>query len=136
MRGDSSRAVTPKDTGTYYARIEGKKNYTGHVIKSFKILGEGEKIRIPVSKLTIGKIGSVKYDGTKKMPELTVSYGKKKLTKDVDYKLEYGDNIEAGTGTVIIEGLEDYTGSRTVTFKITGSKREKEFQRNRCDGGL
>ena len=41
------------------------------------------------------------------------------LVKDVDYKIEFGKNIDAGTGTVTIVGLGSYVGStKTITFKI------------------
>lgn len=43
------------------------------------------------------------------------------LTKNTDYTLEYGANQEVGedTGTVIIKGTGNYTGSVTKEFEIT-----------------
>mgnify|MGYP000808023613 CR=1 FL=1 len=41
------------------------------------------------------------------------------LVKDVDYKVEFGKNIDAGVGTVTIVGLGSYVGStKTYTFTI------------------
>ena len=44
------------------------------------------------------------------------------LTKGDDYTLEYGENIKAGNGTVIIRGKKgthgNYGGSKTVKFTI------------------
>ena len=41
------------------------------------------------------------------------------LVKDVDYKIEFGTNVNAGKGTVTIVGLGSYVGStKTISFKI------------------
>ena len=41
------------------------------------------------------------------------------VVRGIDYVLEYGVNNKVGTGTVIIKGIGDYGGSKTVKFKIT-----------------
>ena len=42
----------------------------------------------------------------------------KVLTKDVDYTLTYKDNVNAGTATVIINFIGNYSGSKDATFEI------------------
>ena len=58
------------------------------------------------------------YDGKSKTPDVVVKDGIKKLTLDKDYTIEYKDNINAGTGKVIITGKGNYSGSTTKTFTI------------------
>ncbi len=40
------------------------------------------------------------------------------LTENVDYTVTYGENVKVGTGTVVVTGKGEYTGSSTLTFKI------------------
>ena len=50
---------------------------------------------------------------------ITDTNGTRNLVKDVDYKIEFGKNIDAGTGTVTIVGLGSYVGStKTIPFPI------------------
>ena len=58
------------------------------------------------------------YDGKSKTPDVVVKDGSKTLTLDKDYTIEYKDNINAGTGKVIITGKGNYSGSTTKTFTI------------------
>ena len=58
------------------------------------------------------------YDGNVKTPGVVVKDGTKSLTKDRDYTIEYRDNVNAGTGRVIIVGKGNYSGSTTKTFTI------------------
>ena len=58
------------------------------------------------------------YDGKSKTPDVVVKDGSKTLTLDKDYTIEYKDNINAGTGKVIITGKRNYSGSTTKTFTI------------------
>lgn len=41
------------------------------------------------------------------------------LEKGTDYSIEYRNNGQAGTATMILKGTGDYTGSLSKTFKIT-----------------
>lgn len=54
------------------------------------------------------------YTGSAFTPAVTVT-GK---VKDVDYKLTYKDNINAGTAKVIVSGIGDYKGDIERTFTI------------------
>ena len=58
----------------------------------------------------LSKLGNVSY---------TDATGTHNLVKDVDYKIEFGKNVDAGIGTVTIVGLGSYVGStKTTTFPI------------------
>ena len=58
------------------------------------------------------------YDGKAKTPKLTLTDGSKVLNEGTDYSLSYKNNINAGTGKVIIHGKGSYLGDRTVKFTI------------------
>lgn len=64
---------------------------------------------------------SYTYDGTAKTPEVTVEG----LEKDVDYKVSYSNNTNAGTGKVIVEGIGNYGGTLTKNFTIAKQSSSK-----------
>ena len=51
-------------------------------------------------------------------PTVTVSNGMDVLVKDVDYVVEYADNLYVGTATVTVRGIGQYSGSISRTFSI------------------
>ncbi|MCR5503755.1 MAG: hypothetical protein K6F53_12180 [Lachnospiraceae bacterium] len=121
------RPIRPKNAGTYYIMIEGENNFDARVIREFRILDpESEEAKqIPVGKLTVGKIKNQKYTGEQVRPAPVVKTGKTLLKEGTHYTLNYGENTEAGTGTVEITGIAPYTGTRTVSFRITGIPMKK-----------
>ena len=54
-------------------------------------------------------------------PKPVLTYNKKTLTEGVDYTLSYSNNKNIGTATVTITGIGAFIGTRTVSFKITGT---------------
>ena len=65
------------------------------------------------------KQGSWVYDGNQKKPEVSsVTLNGVQLFEDTDFTLTYGDNVNAGTGTLTLEGVGDYTGTKQVDFLI------------------
>lgn len=65
------------------------------------------------------------YSGDEVIPKTVVKNGKTKLTLNVDYKLAYKDNTNAGTATVIVTGMGDYTGTVSQTFAIAQKSMSK-----------
>lgn len=59
------------------------------------------------------------YTGVQIKPEVTVTYDGKALTKDSDYTVSYGANVNCGTGTVTITGKNGYSGTKSINFKIS-----------------
>lgn len=76
-----------------------------------------------ITKASVSKIKAKTYTGYKMKPSVTVKVGSKKLKKGTDYTISYKNNIKVGTAKVIIKGKGNYTGTKTVTFKI--KKRTK-----------
>ena len=46
------------------------------------------------------------------------------LKEGTDYTLSYENNVEPGTAKIVITGIGNYTGKRTVTFTINGLVKE------------
>ena len=63
------------------------------------------------------------YTGEKIEPNVTVvTYGKT-LVKDTDYKVEYQDNIDAGTAKVLVSGLNNYFTEEPIVIEFTINKK-------------
>lgn len=60
------------------------------------------------------------YDGKEKKPSITVFSNDEwdYLVENIDYKVTYLNNTNAGTATVVVEGIGSYTGKQTLTFDI------------------
>lgn len=105
--------VSFTDAGSRTITVTGCGNYTG--VKTFLFtITDG----VPVSKLTVGKIANQTYTGAPITPELTVKYKGELLSLNQNYRVTYQNNVEVGTATAIIEGIDSYVGTRKVTFKI------------------
>ena len=66
----------------------------------------------------IDEIANETYTGADIEPSIIVKSGTEFLERDVDYTINYLDNINAGTATIIINGIGDYTGKKETTFEI------------------
>lgn len=58
------------------------------------------------------------YTGDAITPIPTVMFGGFTLFESIDYRVSYSDNTNVGTASVIITGMDNFTGSVTVTFAI------------------
>jgi hypothetical protein len=58
------------------------------------------------------------YDGTPKIPDVTVVFNGKTLTRDTDYTVSYASNKTIGKANVTITGVDNYAGSKAASFKI------------------
>lgn len=77
---------------------------------------------IDISTLKIGNLSNQLYTGKAIKPTVTVKDGTKKLVNGTDYTVSYKNNTKIGTATVTITGKGDYTGTKTLTFKIVPKK--------------
>ena len=116
-------AVVPKNAGTYYvkAKVNGTNEYTGlETIKSFIISARSLKN----AKVTLGESDNTyTYTGKARKPAVkSVVVGGKKLVANRDYKISYKNNKKIGTGTVVITGKGNYTGTFKKSFKIVPKK--------------
>ncbi|MCI8483268.1 MAG: hypothetical protein HFH41_02880 [Lachnospiraceae bacterium] len=97
--------------GTATATITGINNYSGSYRTTFDIYGN-------MNMATVAEIPTQEYTGSPVTPVPVISFGGNKLTEGKDYTLEYKNNIERGTATIVITGLGQYTGTKTITFTI------------------
>lgn len=79
---------------------------------------ECSKLPLDISKVKVAKISACKYTGKAVKPTVTLTDGKYKLKKGVDYTVTYKNNKKKGTASVIITGKGIYTGKKTIGFKI------------------
>lgn len=100
------------EAGTATATVTGHGNYTGTASKSFTISAK------QLTGAMISPIGVQTYSGGPLTPAVTVMDGTKLLVSGTDYAVGYSSNTEAGTATVTVSGLGNYTGEASATFTI------------------
>ena len=71
-----------------------------------------------VTEAMIGAIDSQEYNGGAIQPTPKVKDGETTLTPGGDFKFSYSDNTKAGTATVTITGIGNYTGIAEKKFTI------------------
>ncbi|MGN0660068.1 MAG: GH25 family lysozyme [Emergencia sp.] len=100
--------------GTGYIMIHGIGNYSN--VKMVPITINP----CSMSEVTVNDITSkFIYNGKARIPTLTVKHGTTALKKGVDYTVTCSNNVNAGTATVKINGIRNYTGTVTKTFTIS-----------------
>lgn len=99
--------------GNASVTVEGVDNYAGSKTVNFRI----EPKSILDAKVTLHST-VLAYDGTEKRPEVRVEDNGVVLTKDVDYYLDYKNNVEAGTASVNVVGMGSYYGTIATEFEI------------------
>ncbi len=70
------------------------------------------------SNLAISSIAAQTYSGSAKTPTVTVKDGSTTLTSGTHYTVAYSNNTNAGTATVTITGMGNYTGTKNANFTI------------------
>ena len=71
-----------------------------------------------LNKASVENISAQDYTGKKVEPKVVVKYGDKELQKNIDYTVEYTNNINPGNATVKITGKGNYYGEITKSFVI------------------
>ncbi|GAB6394429.1 MAG: Ig-like domain-containing protein [Bacteroidales bacterium] len=102
------------NAGTATVTITGMGNYTGTASKTFTIVTEP----VPIAAEWIEDIPAQSYTGSSIKPAVTVRDGSATLTLNTDYTVTYINNVNAGTATVTVTGMGDYTGAASKTFLI------------------
>ncbi|MCQ2528011.1 MAG: DUF4214 domain-containing protein [Saccharofermentans sp.] len=114
--------INNTNVGTATITVTGKGDYyTGYIQTTFKIEKNVTVTELTSSNTTISSISSPTYNGSAQQPSFTVTVNGKQLTKNTDYKVEYKNNINAGTATITITGNGNYKGTVTKTFTINAA---------------
>lgn len=110
----------------YNLLINGIGQYTGKLERKGITMGQ-----LALSEAMIGDIAAQEYTGFEITQEtglkLEINNGNTKLIEGKDYTVNYSDNINAGTGYVIVTGMGNYTGEVKKGFPITGMKLKAEM---------
>ena len=71
------------------------------------------------SALTVSYVNSYRYTGYAITPILTIKYGDITLQSGIDYTVQFANNVNAGTATITITCVGNYSGTVTKNFTIT-----------------
>lgn len=108
--------------------VTGKGNYTGKEVQTFVIRPK----RLADVDIMADDI-ALQYNGKVQKPLPVVTWNGKKLTRNKDYTVSYPNEesdgvadptayIKTGTYTVLVKGMGNYTGEKTINLTITQSK--------------
>lgn len=106
------------NVGTARIEITGQGEYAGTVIRSFEIITHvisSEEIILP--KANYG------YTGSEINPAIEIEG----LTEGTDYTVVVTNNIEIGTGTITVTGIDNCSGEATKTFEIKNNIANMEI---------
>ena len=106
------------NVGTATITINGIGNYTGSKKINFNIVPK----KLDISSATVNSIGSKTYTGASIKPSVTVTLNNKTLKLNKDYTVSYSNNKNIGTAKILIKGIGEYEGEKTVTFNIIPPK--------------
>ena len=73
--------------------------------------------KIDLSSASSNNIDDVTYTGNPIEPNVVLTLDNKTLKLDEDYTITYSNNTSVGTGEIIINGINRYTGTKTISFK-------------------
>ena len=86
-------------------------DYKGKVTKQFRIKA------FDISKATVSVIKDVTYNGKAKTPTVVAKIGSTTIDP-AEYEVKYSNNVKPGVATVTITGLNNFYGTKKVTFNI------------------
>ena len=97
--------------GTATVTIEGINDYYGTLSASFTITKNIREAEVLVE----GQL----YDGSEKTPPVTVIWHGEELRENVDFEIDhYKDNVQSGNAMVVINGINDFSGTTEGYFRI------------------
>lgn len=105
--------------GTAKATVKGINNYSGTVVKEYKI----NAIKLEDKKTTVAfDRASLVYGGHAVTPVVYVSFNNQNLIQNIDFTATFSNNNAPGRATVKITGIGNYSGSVSKTFIISPEK--------------
>lgn len=103
------------EVGTATCTVVAEGNYTGTLSKIFTIS------RRSIDEYTASTSQEAyEYTGSPLTPEVTLGT----LKIGTDFTCEYKDNTEIGTATITVRGVNNYTGTKTLNFRIAESVKD------------
>ena len=100
--------------GTAIAVVTGIGNYEGTATATYRIAED------MLDEAVVDVVGThtYTYTGSPITPKVTVSHRGAVLEEGVDYELEFADNTNAGTATIMVTGKGNFGGCATAEFSI------------------
>ena len=117
------------NAGEAYLTIVGQGNATGKTELAYTITARN----IADAGVAVEPIPGQTYTGSAIEPKVTVKDGGGVLAEGTDYTVAYANNTAVGTATVTITGMDNYTGTRTVTFAIRAVEKDNEDEASEQD---
>ena len=115
VTGYSNNIEISTDDAKAVVTVQGLGNYGGTATKSFTITRKP----LDAAMVTLSP-SEMPYTGTAREPAVSLKDGDRALVAGTDFSVTgYANNIEIGTGSVMIEGLGNYSGTVTKNFTIT-----------------
>lgn len=103
---------------TGYVVINGTRRFDGGLQSHFTIKRRG----LTSAKISYKAIPDYTWDGNAKKPAIKASLDGLPLQKGQDYTVQYKYNTNVGQAKVILTGKGNYTGTKTLYFKINPKK--------------
>lgn len=107
----AQKKPSPNAADTYNTVVDENGELAMNILLKYKRLTDPEAV------ITVDT-SSVVYDGTSKVPAVTVSYDGVVLAANRNYRVTYNNNVNVGTATIHIEGIGVYHDSVDKTFVI------------------
>ena len=104
-----------KGTNTARVTVKGTGAYAGYEASAYFTIESPN-----LSNATITQISDQTYTGNPIYPAFTVYMDGRVLQQGTDYNVTYTNNVNMGTATITLTGIGSYSGTRTMTFRITG----------------
>ncbi len=105
------------DAGTAYVNTWGdptQSEYAGNVSVAFEITPKN----ISDEDVMIAGVADTTYSREAVEPTPAVTWNGAELIAGEDFNYSYKNNTDAGTATVIVEGIGNFTGTKSVEFEI------------------
>ena len=108
------------NAGTAYAVVVGRGLYSGTVRVGFKI----NPASVTLKAVKFAPLVSKAYNKGKAISQVpTATYGTLTLKNKTDFTVSYKNNKKLGTAKVTVKGKGNYTGTKTLSFKIVRYKQ-------------
>jgi hypothetical protein len=105
------------DAGVADIIIEGLGDYQGTITEEFDI--EPKDLSDSDIIVDTSNLKTLEFNGKDRTPIISLKYNGKLLNIMADFTAEYKNNFYPGTATILLEGIENFTGTLTKTFKIS-----------------
>lgn len=88
------------------------------------VIDNPSPVAVPIENCAISEFTKKEYTGQEQLQDIVIKYGNSELVEGNDYRIEYSNNINAGTATVTIIGTGSYKGTIEKKFNIAAKKIE------------